>query len=588
MDDNNEFQAEDSIKPLYLLPSGIVNEMELETEGTKEFSEEDTNSILLNNSKSQNKNIFHNTITSFSRKNKNPFVGSDNRTTNQITLQKFSNSLPINYSNALNQRNNLLEYPIENKMQMMNHHIYDSHIPNMLDLFNRTQIEEDYSKNAPNYKTYNSITIPNQNFGFLNFNNYSSDIIIQCPNTMLSNEQKTACKNQMKNMHYSLPFKSRRPVIQTEKKLFHKTMNQRDKSKSLINKLENQNDINSSNEDQKEFNDEKIIDDFQLYMKTRKNGIVDFICTQRGGKEVEKYIKRNNKEHIQLLLEKIINDMPKIMTDIYGNYFIQKIIKFFTTDQIKLILLKIKNDYVNIAKNISGTHVLQALLDGITTNEEEELIMESIKNKEIEMAYNNEATHVLQKIIQKIKEDNREDLNKIILTNFKDLSLNANGICLIKKFISTNSKEENKNEIKRIIIENCLDITQDPFGNYAIQFILEKWSLQDCEKIINIIIDNSVCLSKQKFSSNVVELVITKASEEQRKKLFNHFFMENRLLCLIKNKYGKFVIQKFFKLSSEEMKQAANKIYQAIMQAGLSAKDTKLISIFFENLNSNN
>ena len=242
------------------------------------------------------------------------------------------------------------------------------------------------------------------------------------------------------------------------------------------------------------------------------------------------------------------------MIDLYGNYFCQFIIKLCNHYQLVSILNYIKNDYVTIAKHYSGTHVLQTLCDVITTQEEEKLILSCIENNEIEMAYDSNATHVLQKIISTINEIRRDNLNKIILANLRDFSLDVNGICVVKKFISYNILNTIKNQIILIISENCIEISQSPFGNYAIQFILENWKT-DCQSIINIIVKNICYLGLQKYSSNVTEKIIGLLNEEQLNCLINELFCSNKIMHFLKNKYGKYVVKKIIPILNDKQKE---------------------------------
>lgn len=56
--------------------------------------------------------------------------------------------------------------------------------------------------------------------------------------------------------------------------------------------------------------------------------------------------------------------------------------------------------------------------------------------------------------------------------------------------------------------KECMEIVQDPFGNYAIQHVLEVYGSSLSIGIINEIKNNILSLSMQKFSSNVVEKCI--------------------------------------------------------------------------------
>ena len=243
------------------------------------------------------------------------------------------------------------------------------------------------------------------------------------------------------------------------------------------------------------------------------------------------------------------------MIDIYGNYFCQDIIKSSNQNQIILILKYIKDDYVNIAKNFSGTHVLQTICDMITSQEEENIILNSINDKELEMAYDSNATYVLQKIITIINECRRSKLNNIILDNFKNLSLDVNGICLVKKFIGNNILNHIRNKIINIINENCIQISQSPFGNYVVQFILENWGINQCISIVKTIINNICVLSTQKFSSNVSEKIIEYLDEKNLYLLIHELFYTNKVMNILKNKYGRYVLLKAVKALNKNQRE---------------------------------
>ena len=240
------------------------------------------------------------------------------------------------------------------------------------------------------------------------------------------------------------------------------------------------------------------------------------------------------------------------MMDVYGNYFIQYLIKNSNENQINLIINYIKNDYVIIALNYSGTHVLQTLLDMIKTIEEEIILVESIKGNELKMAFDINATHVLQKMISVISENRRNSINKIILNNIKTLSLDANGICVVKKFIGNTNIPENKEKIIKLLSDNCIEIAQNPYGNYAIQYILEEWGINKCEPIVKIIINNICSLSTQKYSSNVSEKIIGLLDEDKQNLIIQELFLSNKFIFVLRSKYGRYVIQKAIKILNKK------------------------------------
>ena len=151
-----------------------------------------------------------------------------------------------------------------------------------------------------------------------------------------------------------------------------------------------------------------------------------------------------------------------------------------------------KNKIIMIANDIAGTHCLQALIGSMETVKEEQIIKDSLVNHLLELSCNINSTHVIQKIVSEIKEPKRDYVNNFIISNFLVLCKDVNGICLIKKFISENNDDNIKKGIIQCLENNCIEITQDQFGNYAIQHALDKYGYINCYNIIRIICNNIV------------------------------------------------------------------------------------------------
>lgn len=320
------------------------------------------------------------------------------------------------------------------------------------------------------------------------------------------------------------------------------------------------------------------IDEFERYLLNLPVPSYEFICSQKGVREMQKNMMKLPIECKTVLINSMGTNISKPMMDVYGNYFIQELIQGCSQIQIRTILNNIKDSFDKIALDYSGTHVLQSLLDMSTSEEDELLILSMIKEHELEMAYDNNATHVLQKILSTIKDTIRSELNTIILSDLKNLSLDSNGICLVKKFMSTTTIEDNKSKIISVLTENVIEISQSPYGNYAIQFLFESWGIADCDKMVDIIIENICILSVQKYSSNVAEKIIEQLDSKKKEKLSDELFYSNKLLSVLKNKYGRYVLQKALKSMGEKQKEEITKYYNN--KSNLSSIEKNKIKAF--------
>ena len=313
--------------------------------------------------------------------------------------------------------------------------------------------------------------------------------------------------------------------------------NYNDYSKNIIN-VQNQND------------------EFMKYINSLPMKLVNYLCTPKGTLDIQKKLEKSNREYKIMLVNHLNKQgLSKIMKNTYGNYFFQQLIKNNEQSFISLIISYISEDFIDISKDFSGTFSLQALLDEVVSFEEEQKILNYIYNYEMEMAFNKNATHVLQKIVLLFPDIHRIHLNEIIINNFIELCLDSNGICLIKIFIKTNTLIDDKKRINEKIITNFITLAENPFGNYGIQYLMEIWNVNDLNDVKEKILENIYKLSLQQFSSNVIEKAIEIFQEENRNTIIKKLCFEgNFVLVLIKNKFGKFVLNKAIKYMKMDIK----------------------------------
>lgn len=285
-------------------------------------------------------------------------------------------------------------------------------------------------------------------------------------------------------------------------------------------------------------------------------GILSTIMKKNiGSRYLQRMIDTISPSDINLFFYFTSKNLKELMCDQYANYFIQKIISKCNYSQRIFLYAKLKYDFISIAKNICGTHCLQALIDNISSQQEESILFHITNGHLNEFAFDPNGTHVIKKIIEKIDESKRESINQFILMNIVKLSTNANSICVIKQFISSNTDERIRTQIILSMVNNLFDITQDQYGNYIIQHLIESFGYYTCFAITRIICMNFVFFSTQKYSSNVVDKVIIELHNNNHNELVQvinqMFFDDSNLFELLNNKYGTFVLSNCLKILSK-------------------------------------
>ena len=149
------------------------------------------------------------------------------------------------------------------------------------------------------------------------------------------------------------------------------------------------------------------------------------------------------------------------------------------------------------------------------------------------------------------------------------------------------------NKIYKKICENVIELCMDQYGNYIIQYILEKKIAKNVGPIYEGIKGNIFDFSKHKYASNVVEKTLSYGNKEQRKNIINEILAlddekKDCIFTLTKDKFGNYVVQKMIEYSDEKTKK--NIIDRILSNPGMKKKEgfTKHVINFIEKINGQN
>ena len=79
-------------------------------------------------------------------------------------------------------------------------------------------------------------------------------------------------------------------------------------------------------------------------------------------------------------------------------------------------------------------------------------------------------------------------------------------------------------------MERSFELIENPYGNYALQIVIENWEINDLIDIFKQLFGHYTELSMLKYSSNVIEKLLIKSEI-----FFNHFIQET---CIEKESIG--------------------------------------------------
>ncbi|KAG5489886.1 hypothetical protein JKF63_00003 [Porcisia hertigi] len=251
--------------------------------------------------------------------------------------------------------------------------------------------------------------------------------------------------------------------------------------------------------------------------------------------------------------------------------------------EILLLINELSADIVTVACSTNGARVSQRIVDALCTLEEFDMYTSVLEPSIVDVAKDINGNHSLSKLITSPRfcqlgdsDKNAADATVIyerifqkISDNCIDICKNRQGCCIIQKCLQHAPKQYH-NTVINTVLNNSLKLVQDPFGNYVVQFILDKQqdinnSKKDDEtddamstapnytnQIIRQMLHHVAELSCNKFSSNVIEKCLKTSSPDVRQLLVDELTEPHVLPKLLTDGFANYVIQTAILTASDD------------------------------------
>lgn len=273
--------------------------------------------------------------------------------------------------------------------------------------------------------------------------------------------------------------------------------------------------------------------------------------TQKGSRDMQLAIKKATPDLLDAIVNEVCPITTSMMTDQYGNYLCQTLFQQATCAHRLQLLTQLRGCLLWLAKDNHGTHSLQTLVTMLSLNEEDELFRAELEEHVVELSIHPNGTHVVQKLLVHLR--NNDFILRQIVTHALELATNQLGLCVIKKAISHGQMSPTKAMLQAQLVVNAIMLMQDPFGNYAIQHLLEE--LGPIPGLVSQLHGKIISLAMQKFSSNVVEKVLHICDEPTRRKIIQEMSHKDRIIAMLNSLYGCFVLKAAARMGNDRFKQ---------------------------------
>ena len=324
----------------------------------------------------------------------------------------------------------------------------------------------------------------------------------------------------------------------------------------------------------------------KIYNKIKGN-IIYLMKNQQTSRILQYYLDKTPNDIIHLIFSEFSNQVDSLLLDPYANYFCLKIFYYLNNNDRIFFLKKISPILDILSVNKIATYPIQCIIEKLNSDEEILIVINFLKKSLIKLSLDIYGAHVIEKLITHFHyKSYLDDILNFITDNFLYLACNSNGLCIIKKIIliEYKYKGERFNKIKNILNKNALDLIKNPYGNYALQTVIDNWSLNDIKNIYCNFYNKSLLFSIQKVSSNVIEKCIKKSIEFTNQFIYELLSNENSICILLNNNYGNYVLQSALRVCEQQNKviliSLIKKYFVLINDKKLINKWRKIISSF--------
>ena len=399
----------------------------------------------------------------------------------------------------------------------------------IIDIFTKRSFHSNKFKTT---KEYNSILSKNSN-----------DFTLTDTNNI-----RTKHKKAFKTTHLNLPQSS---TTITNNNNFNIYFNNSNNSNSNNNQIYLQNILTQfeSSLSQSQCISENIFRYFQ-------SNFINIIKTQIGSRLIQNYLPKTSPIIINKIFITIIPSLPILLCDPFATHSCLQLFFSLSSNERILFLYAISPQLSSLSINNISTYPIQCIISNLTTQQEKDIILNNINNIYSLLAYDIYGCHVLEKVLLCLDDNFKSPIMNFIISNFISLATHVNGLCLAKKaiLIANNPNSTYYHVLKRIISEHCLTLVQNPYGNYAIQVVIDNWNKNDVLDIISALYGYMSLLATMKYSSNVIEKLI-KFSEEVLSMFIKETCVDNGTIGkVVKDSFGNYVVQTALKVSKGNMK----------------------------------
>ncbi|XP_022716414.1 pumilio homolog 5 isoform X2 [Durio zibethinus] len=299
--------------------------------------------------------------------------------------------------------------------------------------------------------------------------------------------------------------------------------------------------------------------------------IVEFSVDQHGSRFIQQKLEHCSVEDKESVFKEVLPHASRLMTDVFGNYVIQKFFEHGSSEQRKELADQLVGNMLNFSLQMYGCRVIQKFsysdllferfsqaLEVIELDQKTQLVQE-LDGHIMKCVHDQNGNHVIQKCIERVPTDRIGFIISAFRGQVATLSTHPYGCRVIQRVLENCSDKLQSQCIVDEILDAAFGLSQDQYGNYVTQHVLERGKPHERSHIISKLTGKIVQMSQHKYASNVVEKCLVHGDSAERELLVEEIIGQSdendTLLTMMKDQFANYVVQKVLEISNERQRE---------------------------------
>ncbi|CAH9078171.1 unnamed protein product [Cuscuta europaea] len=251
------------------------------------------------------------------------------------------------------------------------------------------------------------------------------------------------------------------------------------------------------------------------------------------------------KEEIEVILGELLDIAGYLIKNPSGSYLIQKLFSICSQEQRLRVLLTLTEtpfELIYICLNSIGTRAMQKMLEEMSSTQERSLVMNALRQGAVRLACDTYGHLVISYCLTNFSFEFNEGIIKEITEKCFQVATHIRG-CRMLQLCVENARGEARNRLVFEILANAAMLSEDPYGNYVVQHLLEQNIPKVEDSLFRVLEGRFAPLCCNKYSSNVVEKFFLKYGENSAKVL-RELIKSPMAPRLLVDPFANYVIQK--------------------------------------------